>query len=237
VNLAACISPATVLFMMDKLLTDPNNDYYLSLLEIYVLPVFNIDGYVYTWNNDRMWRKTRRVNPGSTCVGTDPNRNWEVGYGGAGSSTNPCSETFRGTNYFSEVEVKNVADFLAGNPRFVGYLNFHSYSQYWLSPWGYTATQPDDYNMQVELSYDCITALRQPYGTVYRYGTTYLILYPASGFSSDHTYGKLGIIYSYAPELRDTGQYGFTLPPAQIVPSGEETFLALEVWLQRCIAL
>ncbi len=31
---------------------------------------------------DRMWRKTRKPNPGSSCVGVDPNRNWEIGFGG-----------------------------------------------------------------------------------------------------------------------------------------------------------
>lgn len=29
-----------------------------------------------------MWRKTRKPNPGSTCVGVDPNRNWDAGFGG-----------------------------------------------------------------------------------------------------------------------------------------------------------
>jgi len=31
---------------------------------------------------DRMWRKTRKPNPGSICVGVDPNRNWDAGFGG-----------------------------------------------------------------------------------------------------------------------------------------------------------
>ena len=35
------------------------------------------------------------------------------------------------------------------------------------------------------------------------------------------------VIFSYAVELRDKGQYGFLLPPEQIIPSGEETLQAL----------
>lgn len=31
---------------------------------------------------DRMWRKTRSVNPGYACRGVDPNRNWDAGFGG-----------------------------------------------------------------------------------------------------------------------------------------------------------
>ena len=45
-----------------------------------------------------------------------------------------------------------------------------------------------------------------------------------SGGSKDYTYGTLNIKYSFALELRDTGRYGFLLPPDQIVPTGMETF-------------
>lgn len=29
-----------------------------------------------------MWRKTRKPNPRSSCIGVDPNRNWDAGFGG-----------------------------------------------------------------------------------------------------------------------------------------------------------
>lgn len=45
-----------------------------------------------------------------------------------------------------------------------------------------------------------------------------------SGGSKDYTYGKLGIKYSFALELRDRGRYGFLLPANQIVPTAMETF-------------
>lgn len=31
---------------------------------------------------NRLWRKTRSVNPRSTCIGADPNRNWDSHFGG-----------------------------------------------------------------------------------------------------------------------------------------------------------
>ena len=37
-----------------------------------------------------MWRKTRSRNPGHSCRGTDPNRNWGYNWGLKGASTNPC---------------------------------------------------------------------------------------------------------------------------------------------------
>jgi len=40
----------------------------------------------------------------------------------------------------------------------------------------------------------------------------------------DWALGELGIPYSMGMELRDTGRYGFLLPPSQIIPSAEETW-------------
>ena len=42
--------------------------------------------------------------PGS-CMGVDPNRNWEYQWGTGGSSSNCCSDTFKGPSAFSEIEV------------------------------------------------------------------------------------------------------------------------------------
>ncbi len=37
-----------------------------------------------------------------------------------------------------------------------------------------------------------------------------------------------GVKYSYTFELRDTGNYGFVLPTKFIIPTGEETFDAIQ---------
>jgi len=237
------ISPATVILMTRMLLdsydSDPQVKQILDTLEVYILPVFNVDGYAYTHSNDRLWRKTRRPNPGSTCIGTDPNRNWGFQWGGPGASTNPCSETFRGPNAFSEIEVKTVADYIAASGKFYGYINFHSYSQMWLAPWGYTSAYPPAYTVQYNLGRDATSALTDVYGTPYVFGPIYEVIYPASGGSNDYTYGQLGVIHSYAPELRPnagTGN-GFVLPATQITPTATETFKALKVWALACINL
>ncbi|XP_043980130.1 carboxypeptidase A4 isoform X2 [Gambusia affinis] len=49
----------------------------------------------------------------------------------------------------------------------------------------------------------------------------------ASGGSIDWSY-DVGIKYSFAFELRDTGRYGFILPANQIIPTASETWLALK---------
>ena len=55
-----------------------------------------------------------------------------------------------------------------------------------------------------------------------------------AGGSLDWTYAKLGVKYSYAPELRDRGQSGFLLPANQIKPSGEETS---DAWYAALMAM
>lgn len=56
-----------------------------------------------------------------------------------GASSNPCSDTFCGYSPESEIEVKNVADFIRRNKSVLkAYLTIHSYSQLLLFPYSYT---------------------------------------------------------------------------------------------------
>ncbi|UYV60989.1 SLC6A2 [Cordylochernes scorpioides] len=62
----------------------------------------------------------------------------------------PCAETYAGTRAFSEPETKAIADFILRNKhRLKAFLNFHSYSQLWMTPWGYTALRPAQYKDMV----------------------------------------------------------------------------------------
>lgn len=61
-----------------------------------------------------------------------------------GASDEPCDDDYRGIEPFSEVEVKNVAEYLRKN-RPVGYMDIHSYSQLWMTPWGYTERKTRDH--------------------------------------------------------------------------------------------
>jgi murein tripeptide amidase MpaA len=234
------ISGGVTIWMLNQLLNDFNHDLnttaLITNLEIWVLPVFNPDGYAYTWGDNRMWRKTRSPNPGSTCIGTDPNRNWDFEWGGEGVSRDPCNDAYLGSAAFSEIEVKTVGLYIKNLGNMKGYINFHSYSQLWMSPWGYTATRPPDYTVQNNLGGRCVAALKAVNGVTYEYGCISVIIYPASGSSADYTYGAANVVYSYGVELRDLGQYGFLLPPAQIVPSGEETYAAFKVFAWEVLA-
>ncbi|XP_061094905.1 carboxypeptidase B [Conger conger] len=200
----------------------------LDQMDVVVLPVFNIDGYVYTWAKNRMWRKTRSRKAGSSCIGTDPNRNFDAGWCTTGASSNPCSDTYCGSKAESEVEVKAVADYIRQNKSNIkAYLTVHSYSQLVLFPYSYTYKLAAHHNELMQLAEEAAEALRSLYGTRYTSGPGATTIYPAAGGSDDWAY-DLGVKYSYTFELRDTGRYGFLLPESQIKPTCEETMLAIK---------
>ncbi|CAL8358892.1 unnamed protein product [Lota lota] len=198
----------------------------LNKMDIFLEIVTNPDGFAYTHSTNRMWRKTRKPNPGSSCVGVDPNRNWDAGFGGAGASGNPCSETYRGPSANSESEVKSIVDFVKSHGNIKAFVSIHSYSQMLLYPYGYTRNPARDQTELHDLAKKAITDLASLYGTHYRYGSIINTIYQASGGTIDWTYNQ-GIKYSYTFELRDTGRYGFILPASQILPTAKETWLAL----------
>ncbi|MDR8410788.1 M14 family metallopeptidase [Nonomuraea sp. 3-1Str] len=114
--------------------------------EIWIMPDLNPDGgeYDIATGSYRSWRKNRQPNGGSSAVGTDLNRNWAYNWGCCGgSSGSTSSETYRGSSGESATEVRAVADWVRG--RVVGgvqqikaHLDWHTYSELVLWPYGYT---------------------------------------------------------------------------------------------------
>uniref|UniRef100_A0A8C7RG09 Carboxypeptidase A1 n=1 Tax=Oncorhynchus mykiss TaxID=8022 RepID=A0A8C7RG09_ONCMY len=224
------VTQASGTWFAKKIVTDYGRDAALTAIldkmDIFLEIVTNPDGYYYTHTSNRMWRKTRKPNPGSSCIGTDPNRNWDAGFGGPGASDSPCSETYRGPKAHSESEVKSIVDFVKSHGNLQAFVSIHSYSQMLLYPYGYTRTPCKDESELHNLARKAITDLASLYGTSYRYGSIINTIYQASGGTIDWTYNQ-GIKYSYTFELRDTGRYGFILPANQILPTAKETWLAL----------
>ncbi|GAA3928119.1 M14 family metallopeptidase [Streptomyces gulbargensis] len=114
--------------------------------EIWIIPDLNPDGgeYDIASGSYRSWRKNRQPNSGSTYVGTDMNRNWDYKWGCCGgSSGSKSSETYRGAAPESAPEVKVVADFvrsrvIGGKQQIRAGIDFHTYSELVLWPFGYT---------------------------------------------------------------------------------------------------
>uniref|UniRef100_H9GVA8 Peptidase M14 domain-containing protein n=1 Tax=Anolis carolinensis TaxID=28377 RepID=H9GVA8_ANOCA len=230
------ITQATGLWTANKIVESFGKDRSLTAvlnsMDILLEIVTNPDGFAYTHTNNRMWRKTRSINAGSSCVGTDPNRNWDAGFGGPGSSSNPCSETYHGAFPHSESEVKSVVDFILSHGNVKSIISIHSYSQMLMFPYGYKTEPAADHEELDNLAREAVTALEEVYGTKYTFGSTIDTIYQADGTTIDWSYDN-GVKYSYTFELRDTGRYGFVLPADQIVPTAEETWVALKKILEH----
>uniref|UniRef100_A0A0P5TPT1 Zinc carboxypeptidase A 1 n=1 Tax=Daphnia magna TaxID=35525 RepID=A0A0P5TPT1_9CRUS len=150
------IAPATCLYIMNEMATKYGTDAEITAMLDYadwlITPVSNPDGYDYTWTTDRLWRKNRVPN-GGICYGTDPNRNFDAGFAGPGASDNGCSDTYHGPFAFSTEEASAMRDaILANSGRVVAAISIHSYSQLWMSPYGYQSVLPADYAEMVYLN-------------------------------------------------------------------------------------
>lgn len=141
------ISPATATYIINELVEDWDDlPEYIQNIDWYILPVTNPDGYEYSHESDRLWRKSRSKNTFPLCKGVDLNRNYGYKWGGKGVSKQPCSEIYGGTSAFSEPETGAIKTFLTPKASKIGgTISFHSYGEYILYPWGYDSYVPKDH--------------------------------------------------------------------------------------------
>ncbi|XP_005409154.1 PREDICTED: carboxypeptidase B2 isoform X2 [Chinchilla lanigera] len=200
----------------------------LRHMDFYIMPVVNVDGYVHTWQKNRMWRKNLSFHENNRCIGTDLNRNFASKHWCEGASSFSCSETYCGPYPESEPEVKAVADFLRKNINHIkAYISMHSYSQRILFPYSYNRSKSKDHEELSLVASAAVRAIESIHkNTKYTHGSGSESLYLAPGGSDDWIY-DLGIKYSFTFELRDTGRYGFLLPERYIKPTCTETLAAV----------
>nr|XP_002131554.1 carboxypeptidase B-like [Ciona intestinalis] len=230
------ISPAFCQCFVNRMLsqynTDANVRSMMDALTFVIYPLLNVDGYAYTWSDDRMWRKTRS-NYGTVCTGVDPNRNFDAEWSGPGSSSNPCSDTYYGPEVASEQLSKELSNFvLSHTGEIQAYLTFHSYGQVYIYPYSDAVKDVDNKQEHNDIAIASAAALEAVHRKQYTYGPGYQSMYLAAGGSDDFS-KDFGVPLVYTIELRDTGRYGFILPESQIAPSCEETYAAVDVIAQH----
>ncbi|MEZ5082910.1 MAG: M14 family zinc carboxypeptidase [Bacteroidales bacterium] len=220
----------TVLYYMWYLLENYDSDPFIQALvdntEMYFIPVINVDGYVYNEaiepNGGGMWRKNRRDNSGTSCMGVDPNRNYGYMWGldDIGSSPDPCEETYRGESAFSEPEIQALRDFIEAH-EFKNTLNYHTHGNLLLYAWGYTEEPCED---------DALFHAHSLLYTAdnnYTFGAGSLAIYPTNGGSDDWMYGEQTTkpkILAYTPELGG-GNDGFWCAIDRIIPIAQENMI------------
>ena len=202
-------------YVLENYESNPEVAKIVNNVEMYFVPCINPDGYIYNEltdpNGGGMHRKNRR-NVGSNNKGVDLNRNYSYQYGGPGTSSDPNSDTYKGTGPFSEPETQAMKWFVE-NHNFTIALNYHSYADALLFPWGY------------ENSFTC------PDHDLYTSLTDYLVrengydnyqsslLYEAAGDSDDWAYGdesEKPKVYAMTPEIGGNND-GFWPAPQNIL--------------------
>jgi hypothetical protein len=154
-----------------------------------------------------MKRKNCWPNPGvatGTCenssqgrlLGVDPNRNYGGFWGGGGASTNPLSDTFRGTGPFSEPETQNVRA-LHSERQITNLITNHTYSNLVLRPPGVADVGfPLEEPMLEDLG--GLMASHNGYANIPSFG-----LYDTTGTTEDWTFwsaGGIGYTFEIGPE-------------------------------------
>ncbi|MCH7791705.1 MAG: hypothetical protein IID31_05430 [Planctomycetes bacterium] len=215
---------------------DPAVTALLDRAEVWIVPIVNPDGLVYT-QIDRFWRKNRRDN-GNGTWGVDLNRNYSYKWGFPGASASPSSNTYRGTAPFSEPETRAIRDAFAVRDFAVG-LTYHNYGQLVMSPWGYTTAPPPGSARMEGLAFDMAQAINAQHSSSrydYTSGRWGAALYIGSGIFVDWVFGELDRP-AFIVEMRGP----FTLQAVYILPTVVENFagfmhMAREIAFSWCYA-
>jgi hypothetical protein len=205
-------------WLLENYGTDPEATYLVNNRQMWFIPVVNPDGYVYNQSTNPsgggMWRKNRRNN--GTSYGVDLNRNygpyymWNSQIVPGGSSTDPTSDTYRGPTQFSEPETQAIDNFMRAHT-VKACLNYHTYGNYFIYPWGYTAQESRDSLIYRDWAYTMTATNKFTNGTDMQ-----TVAYATRGGSDDYMFGDTTkpIAYSVTPEV---GTSGFWATQSEIV--------------------
>lgn len=220
-------------YLLENYENDPEIQYLVDNCQLYFAPCVNPDGYRYNQQTDPngggMWRKNRRkVN--NTEYGIDLNRNYgyQWGYDNIGSSPSPSSDTYRGTAAFSEPETMAMKWFTE-NHNIQLMLDYHTYSDVLLYPWGYIDQVCDDSLLYTTYS----SILTRENG--FAYGTAVQAIgYAANGGSFDWFYGEQETknkIIAWGPEVGDPND-GFW-PAMDRIETIAQIYMDQNLWLAK----
>lgn len=206
-------------FLLENYDQDPEIKALIDNSEIVLVPVVNPDGVLFNEqdrpNGGGLWRKNRRNN-GDGTFGVDLNRNYAANWGfdDIGSSPNPQSAVYRGLSAFSEPETQALK-YLCEINNFSIALNYHSFGNLLVYPYGYQNLQTSDSTVFRGLS-EIWTEENN-----YRFGNAFeTVEYFTNGDSDDWMYSGATKpkILAFTPEIGESGFY-----PTNILPLARKT--------------
>ncbi|SDT42503.1 M14 family metallopeptidase [Jiangella sp. DSM 45060] len=191
--------------------------------EYWFVLVANPDGYQYTFDAERLWRKNLRDNDGDGTTtaldGVDPNRNYpeHFRYDEEGSSSLISSDTYRGPEAASEPETQAMLA-LYDRVDFAFHVNWHSAGEWLLYPEGWqTGTPSADDPIYFALSGNLDT----PAIPGWEPGLSSDVLYVTNGETTDFAHAERGTL-AWTPELGEgVPGSGFVFPDDEALVQAE----------------
>jgi carboxypeptidase T len=203
----------------DQFVTDQVNG-----KEIWVVPSQNPDGAEADIQGGQYQGQRKNMQPNDDgSVGTDTNRNFDYKWGCCGgSSDNPSDETYRGPSAASAPEVKAVQDWVnsrvvGGTQQLKGHIDFHTFSELVMWPFGHTDEQVTEGMTQEE--YDRFVKVGEEMAGSNGYTPEQSsALYITDGDITDWMWGQARV-FSFVFEMypADGGIDGF-YPPDEVIP-------------------
>ncbi len=191
--------------------------------ELYFVPMINPDGYIFNQTNEPsgggLWRKNRRDNLDGT-YGVDLNRNYSYQWGGSGASSNTNSDVYHGPTPFSEPETQAIKH-IVENHNFKFALNYHTFSDLLLFPFGYEQNVfSDDHTYFQDFTTPMVR--ENNYANIMASE-----LYPAAGDSDDWFYADSlkPKVFALTPEVGSANE-GFWPPSSNIIQLCKENVQA-----------
>ncbi|HXH29906.1 MAG TPA: M14 family metallopeptidase [Bacteriovoracaceae bacterium] len=162
--------------------------------EIWVIPMFNVDGNNKMWTMDSMWRKNTRDGHG-----VDINRNYPTAWNTCnGSSGRKSAQDYRGPYAASEPETQAMMNFVSSiKPVFN--ISYHSYSEIVIYPFGCSPKRTP--------TSEAVQTIGEEIGKKldYKAGTAWELLYNVDGGDIDWMYTVHQVI-PYVIEVNSTSQ-------------------------------
>lgn len=219
------ITPMVTMGFIDALVRQYDKDPQVKRVEdnvdIYVIPVLNVDGYVATFKGQRLQRKNMHPN-----CNVDLNRNYDKGFG-MGVSRSCSGEDYPGSSPFSEPETQAVKKLIASLSQLRLYMDFHSNAQQIMIPYAYTRNHPSSYAKDKQWAQLYSSTLKTVHGSNLPAEDGYDLAMGSGGGALDWLCSDSTV--SLVAELRGgSDAMGFGIPSDGVVPSVEENWVA---WL------
>ncbi|XP_045776309.1 uncharacterized protein LOC123874828 [Maniola jurtina] len=196
-----------------------------------MIPVANPDGFVYSMQSDRLWRKNRNHLGTHGQFGVDLNRNFDYNFCSHDSSNNSNHDNYCGPKPFSEPETQAIANYvkkIQNKEKLNFYFSFHAYGQKIIVPYSDRIQHLENFSEMENYGKQAILQMYKLYGIKYGIGTIYDTYgYRSAGDSVSWVKKTYKVKYALTFYLRDNGTYGYALPAEMIQPACKEMLVGL----------